>query len=75
MNLLDQIKDKAKVRRLTHTTETERIVGLPEEHFAGIDMTPELRTDAGTMTLRPIQSEALAAPKNIPAIADNNITS
>ena len=61
MTLLDRIKHKAKVRRLTHTTETERIIALPEEHFAGIDMTPELRTKAGTMTLRPIQSEALAA--------------
>lgn len=61
MNMLARMKAKAEVRRTGHTTETERIVALPSEDFGGVDLTPELKTPAGTMTLRPIQSEALAA--------------
>lgn len=42
-------------------TETHRCVLVPQVSFAGVDLTAELRKPGSTATLKPIQSEALAA--------------
>lgn len=41
--------------------ETQRAIAVRRVSYAGIDLTEELRTPTGTMRLRPVQSEALAA--------------
>lgn len=41
--------------------ETQRALAVRRVSYAGVDLTDELRTPTGTMRLRPVQSEALAA--------------
>ncbi len=48
-------------RNQPSSTETQRICRLPVREYAGADLTAELRSPGGTMTLRPLQNQALAA--------------
>ena len=59
-SFLDAVQKRRQVRReVPPETETMRILNLPDEPPTDIDLTSQLRLPGGSISLRPVQNQAL----------------